>query len=325
MISGINLAPPPPPPELAILVSTLCYIGCSNTDRHWWGYSTLHGNSSRRAVVGSGTNTPYGTGAGSLLRWGVARSNGQYRGHREIFENWWNPGYPIHIQWCIRSSETSTMGIAESQINNFASWLLSGDGQSEFTGVDDVPVWVSPLNRYAPGDDPSQVQNAAFHDEAVEYTIDLLSEDLTHVNLGPITGPITTAQTTDGTHPDAAARLILGAQLFDFFDPFVVTSLAPAEWSETASGLSVPDAAAVMLQWGEAATEADEHPFQADDWAFAWAALNPAERLLAAATAYERVGSTRLILDAVSLDQSAHAATIQADLDAAVAVLVGAT
>lgn len=178
--------------------STLSYVGCSNTDRAVDGYY--------ENPTGVNAFVPlYGTGGGSLSRW--AKND---RNHRQLFvANY--VGGPVWIQWCIRNGEglNQSMPTYEAQVDVSMGWLLSVIAPGTL-------VWVSAVNTYAPGDRPSQIESEARTNEVVAYTIGTFG-----FLAGPELGPITSAQTGDGTHPNAEGRAILATQLHDFFDPMV--------------------------------------------------------------------------------------------------------
>lgn len=179
----------------------LRFVGCSNSYQSVWGYNTL------ASKAGAFINPHYETGAGSLWGWYANENN-----HRTIFTNNYVATCPVWWQLCIRTGEGGSTAY-QMQAEAVAEWLIGVVGS--------VPVWVSTLNTYEepePGR-PPQVTSHAHH---IEIRNHLVSE-YGFLN-GPTPGPLSTSLTNDGTHPNSAGRLFIGAQLREFFDPLVIGS-----------------------------------------------------------------------------------------------------
>lgn len=180
----------------------LRFVGCSNSYQSVWGYNTLTG------TAGAFIKPHYETGAGSLNNWFDNERN-----HRGIFVANYAEGAPVWWQLCIRVGEGGSTDY-EGQAEAVGDWLLTVIGES-------VPVWVSTVNTYeepSPGR-PSQLTSHAHHEEIRDFLVDTYS-----FLPGPTPGPLSSLLTNDGTHPNSAGRLFIGAQLRDFFDPLVVES-----------------------------------------------------------------------------------------------------
>jgi hypothetical protein len=180
-------------------------VACSNT------YYSVNGYAALGSSAGAFRQPTYETGGGALYRW-YEPGNSFYR---DLFESVWDPPGAVWWQHCIRAGEGGATNY-EVQAATAAAWLLSVVG-------DDTPVWVSPVNTYeepSPGR-PSQLTSAAHHIAIRDYVLGLSGPAAAGWMAGPLLGPLSSAMTTDGTHPNGTGRAFVGAQLRDFFDPFV--------------------------------------------------------------------------------------------------------
>lgn len=187
---------PETPPSVVTLPQLVGYAGCSVTENAVDGYHQLGGS-----VLWSPDN---GYPGGSISAWALELST--LSTYWQAFDSALtaNPGTDaIWLQLC-----TSITSASQNTFEN-AQVVISEINRR--TGG--VPIFVSAQHSYSDGicstagaDGPAQMQAVA--DQLVAAKL---------AQAGPVVGPLSISQTTDGCHANGDGKRLLGAQLQAFF------------------------------------------------------------------------------------------------------------